>query len=81
MNPSEEVIEELEAAAEHLFYQRLDVASLDSINDFIDELASAQGYADILVNNAGITAHEFVSNTTKNPGSTLSTSTCPARFA
>ena len=60
-DPSDEVIEELQQVATRLFYQRLDVSSLNSVNDFIDELASAQGYADILVNNAGITAHELVS--------------------
>ena len=58
--PSAAVIEELDAAAEHLFYQRLDVADVDSIDAFMDGLASAYGHADILVNSAGVTAHEFV---------------------
>ena len=58
--PSAAVIEELDAAAEHLFYQRLDVADVDSIGAFMDGLASAYGHADILVNSAGVTAHEFV---------------------
>lgn len=58
--PSAAVIEELDAAAEHLFYQRLDVADVDSIDAFINGLASAYGHADILVNSAGVTAHEFV---------------------
>lgn len=58
--PSAAVIEELDAAAEHLFYQRLDVADVDSIDAFTDALASAYGHADILVNSAGVTAHEFV---------------------
>ena len=59
--PSDAVIEELEAAAPRLFYSRLDVASVDSVNGFVEDLASAQGYPDILVNAAGVTAHEFVS--------------------
>jgi NAD(P)-dependent dehydrogenase (short-subunit alcohol dehydrogenase family) len=58
--PSKAVIEELEAAAKHLFYQRLDVADVDSIGSFVDALASAHGQADILVNSAGVTAHENV---------------------
>ena len=53
-------IEELDDAADQLFYQRLDVADVDSIDAFMDGLASAYGYADILVNSAGVTAHEFV---------------------
>jgi len=58
--PSTAVIEELDAAAEQLFYRRLDVASRDSIREFVDELASAHGHADILVNSAGVTTHEYV---------------------
>ena len=58
--PSAEVIEQLEAASEHLFHQRLDVASLDSIEAFLGELEERHGQADILVNSAGVTAHEFV---------------------
>ena len=58
--PSEAVIAELDAAAEQLFYQHLDVANVGSVNDFVDNLASALGYADILVNSAGVTTHEFV---------------------
>ena len=50
--PQAEVIAELDAAAESLFYRRLDVASVDSIDEFIDELESAHGNADILVNSA-----------------------------
>ena len=60
--PSDAVIEELGEATDHLFYRSLDVASLVSINDFMDELVSAQGYPDILVNSAGVTAHELVCN-------------------
>src|SRR5210317_2119138 len=59
--PSDAVIAELDAVAGRLFHARLDVASIDSINDFIDDLASAQGYPDILVNSAGVTIHEEVS--------------------
>jgi NAD(P)-dependent dehydrogenase (short-subunit alcohol dehydrogenase family) len=58
--PQAEVIAELDAAAESLFYRRLDVASVDSIDEFIDELESAHGNADILVNSAGVTTHEYV---------------------
>jgi NAD(P)-dependent dehydrogenase (short-subunit alcohol dehydrogenase family) len=58
--PSAAVIAELDAAAENLFFRRLDVADLDSIKQFVDELASAHGYADILVNSAGVTTHEYV---------------------
>ena len=58
--PSEAVITELDAAARQLFYQHLDVADVGSVNDFVDNLASAFGYADILVNSAGVTTHEFV---------------------
>lgn len=58
--PSPEVVEELEAASERLFYQRLDVADLDSIGSFVDNLAGTYGYPDILVNSAGVTAHQHV---------------------
>ena len=53
-------IEELDEVADRLFYQRLDVADVDSIDDFIDGLAKAYGHADILVNSAGVSAHEYV---------------------
>ncbi|MCG6889442.1 MAG: SDR family oxidoreductase [Gammaproteobacteria bacterium] len=56
----ETAIEELDQVAERLFCQRLDVADNDSIDAFIDGLASAYGHADILVNSAGVTTHEFV---------------------
>jgi 3-hydroxybutyrate dehydrogenase len=56
----EEAIEELGEVTDRLFYQRLDVADVDSIDAFIDALASAHGHADILVNSAGVTAHEYV---------------------
>ena len=58
--PDRQVIEELETASKNLFHQRLDVADLDSIEAFIDELERCYGPADILVNSAGVTAHEFV---------------------
>jgi NAD(P)-dependent dehydrogenase (short-subunit alcohol dehydrogenase family) len=58
--PSAEVIEELDAAADGLFYQRLDVADVDSVDAFIEGLAAAQGHADILVNSAGVSTHEVV---------------------
>ena len=53
-------IEELDEVADRLFYQRLDVADVDSIDAFIDGLAKAYGHADILVNSAGVSAHEYV---------------------
>ena len=56
----EEAIEELGEVTDRFFYQRLDVADVDSIDAFIDGLASAHGHADILVNSAGVTAHEYV---------------------
>ena len=56
----QEAIEELGEVTDRLFCQRLDVADVDSIDAFIDGLASAYGYADILVNSAGITAREYV---------------------
>jgi NAD(P)-dependent dehydrogenase (short-subunit alcohol dehydrogenase family) len=58
--PSAAVIEELDASADNLFYRHLDVASVDSIDEFVDALASAHGHADILVNSAGVTTHEYV---------------------
>ena len=58
--PAAAVIEELDGAAQQLFYQRLNVADLDSIDRFIDRLAGAHGYPDILVNSAGVTTHEYV---------------------
>jgi 3-hydroxybutyrate dehydrogenase len=58
--PSAEVIEELDAAADGLFYQRLDVADVDSVDAFVAGLAAAHGHADILVNSAGISTHELV---------------------
>ena len=54
------VIAELAEVTDRLFYQQLDVADIDSIDAFVDGLASRYGPADILVNSAGITAHEFV---------------------
>lgn len=59
-NPSAEVLEELDAAADGLFYQRLDVADVESVDAFVGGLADAYGYADILVNSAGVSTHEFV---------------------
>ena len=56
----QEAIEELGEVTDRLFCQRLDVADVDSIDAFIDGLASAHGHADILVNSAGVTAHEYV---------------------
>ena len=53
-------IEELDEVADRLFYQRLDVVDVDSIDDFIEGLAKAYGHADILVNSAGVSAHEPV---------------------
>ena len=58
--PSAEVIEELDAAADGLFYQRLDVADVDSVDAFVAGLAAAHGHADILVNSAGISTHKLV---------------------
>jgi len=58
--PSAAVIEELDASADNLFYRHLDVASVDSIDEFVDALGSAHGHADILVNSAGVTTHEYV---------------------
>lgn len=54
------VIAELAEVTDRLFCQQLDVADIDSIDAFVDGLASRYGPADILVNSAGITAHEFV---------------------
>jgi NAD(P)-dependent dehydrogenase (short-subunit alcohol dehydrogenase family) len=59
-DPSAEVIEELGDAAEGLFYQRLDVADVDSVDAFVEGLAAAHGHADILVNSAGVSTHELV---------------------
>ena len=56
----EAVIAELGAVTDRFFYQALDVSNVDSVNAFIDALASEHGHADILVNSAGVTAHEFV---------------------
>jgi NAD(P)-dependent dehydrogenase (short-subunit alcohol dehydrogenase family) len=56
----EDAIEELDEVADRLFYQRLDVADVDSIEAFMDALARAYGHADILVNSAGVTTHEYV---------------------
>ncbi len=53
-------IEELEQASKKLFYHKLDVADLDSVNAFIAALEQDCGPADILVNSAGISTHEFV---------------------
>lgn len=55
-----DVIEELDEVADQFFYQRLDVADVDSIDAFMDGLVRAYGHADILVNSAGVTAHEYV---------------------
>lgn len=56
----EAVIAELGAVTDRFFYQALDVSNVDSVNAFIEALASEHGHADILVNSAGVTAHEFV---------------------
>ncbi|MDC1286601.1 SDR family NAD(P)-dependent oxidoreductase [Gammaproteobacteria bacterium] len=56
----QDAIEELDEVADQLFYQRLDVADVDSIDAYVDGLKSAYGHADILVNSAGVTAHECV---------------------
>ncbi len=56
----EAVVEELRAVSDTFFYQKLDVADIDSINAFVDALAGEYGHADILVNSAGVTAHELV---------------------
>jgi NAD(P)-dependent dehydrogenase (short-subunit alcohol dehydrogenase family) len=56
----EAVIDELGEKCDSLFYRKLDVADLDSVNAFVEALANAHGHADILVNSAGVTAHEFV---------------------
>jgi len=56
----EAVIEELKAVSGAFFYQKLDVADVDSVGAFVEALASEHGYADILVNSAGVTAHELV---------------------
>ena len=56
----EAAIEELRAASNGFFYQKLDVADIASINAFVEALASEYGHADILVNAAGVTAHELV---------------------
>ncbi len=54
------VIAELAEVTERFFYHQLDVADIDSIDAFVEGLASSHGPADILVNSAGITAHEYV---------------------
>lgn len=54
------VIEEFRLVSDRCFFQQLDVASVDSINEFIRALADKHGHADILVNSAGVTAHELV---------------------
>jgi 3-hydroxybutyrate dehydrogenase len=59
-NQPQAVIEELAEVTDRFFYQQLDVANIDSIDAFVDGLASRYGAADILVNSAGITAHEVV---------------------
>jgi NAD(P)-dependent dehydrogenase (short-subunit alcohol dehydrogenase family) len=56
----EDAIQELDEATDRFFCQRLDVADVNSIDAFMDGLASAHGDADILVNSAGITTHEYV---------------------
>ncbi|MDH3636239.1 MAG: SDR family oxidoreductase [Gammaproteobacteria bacterium] len=56
----EAAIAELKAASDALFYRQLDVADVDSVEAFVDALASKHGHADILVNSAGVTAHELV---------------------
>ena len=56
----EDAIEELDEVADRFFYQRLDVADVDSIEAFMDGLVRAYGHADILVNSAGVTTHEYV---------------------
>jgi NAD(P)-dependent dehydrogenase (short-subunit alcohol dehydrogenase family) len=54
------VVEELESVSDRCFFHQLDVASVDSINEFVGALAVKHGHADILVNAAGVTAHELV---------------------
>jgi len=54
------VIEELRSVSDRCFFHHLDVASVDSIAEFIEALAVKHGPADILVNSAGVTAHELV---------------------
>ena len=54
------VIEEFESVSARCFFHQLDVASVDSITEFVDALAVKHGHADILVNSAGVTAHELV---------------------
>jgi len=54
------VVDELKSLSDECFFHKLDVASVDSIGEFVDTLASEYGHADILVNSAGVTAHEFV---------------------
>jgi len=54
------VIEELKAVSDAFFYQKLDVADVDSVAAFVEALANEHGDADILVNSAGVTAHELV---------------------
>ncbi len=54
------VIEELQAVSDAFFYQKLDVADVDSVEAFVKALANQHGDADILVNSAGVTAHELV---------------------
>ncbi len=56
----EAVVEELRAVSDTFFYQKLDVADIDSINAYVDALAGEYGHADILVNSAGVTAHQLV---------------------
>ncbi len=55
-----EVIEELKSVSDAFFYQKLDVADVDSVAAFVEALANEHGDADILVNSAGVTAHELV---------------------
>ena len=53
-------VDELSAVTDKLFYERLDVADLASVDAFMNALEFDHGPADILVNSAGVTAHEFV---------------------
>jgi NAD(P)-dependent dehydrogenase (short-subunit alcohol dehydrogenase family) len=53
-------IEDLKAVSDAFFYQKLDVADVDSVAAFVEALANEHGDADILVNSAGVTAHELV---------------------
>jgi len=56
----EVAVEELKAVCPGLYYQKLDVADVDSVAAFVDGLAKSRGHADILVNSAGISTHEVV---------------------